>query len=422
VGLSERLLRFGLSRPRPLLVCAPGATAVRLATERALRERGWAPAQAAGDADLLVVCGPVSAPVGETVERLWDQMSPPRARAEVDDPAQVARALDGAQHALVDVTAQRADASSRPTGPVAPGGMDHGGMDHGGMDHGGMDHGGMDHGGDGGGHGGHGGHGSMAVMGLAMADRGADRDGLMLDQLHVPLGPVLPDWPAGLVLRLTLQGDVVQDAIADTLPAAADAPTPFWAEPWLDLLAGGDPSRAEAGRRCAAAHLDSLARLLGVAGWGVAATRMRRLRDDLLAGRPPEEVAIRFGPLARRVGSSRLLHAMTRGIGHLRDAGDAAADVQGPALRAGGDVADRLRQWLAEAGAALEEATRPGPLTSLDGPRGPVDAGVGAARALLDTLPPLVSGLDVSSARLVVASLDPDLDELARFTDPAVAP
>jgi len=161
--------------------------------------------------------------------------------------------------------------------------------------------------------------------------------------------------------------------------------------------------------------------LLGVAGWGDAATRMRRLRDDLLAGRPPEEVATRFRPLARRVGSSRLLHAMTRGIGHLHDAGIAAADVQGPALRAGGDVADRLRQWLAETGSALEEATRPGLLTSLDGPRGPVDADGGASRALVDALTPLVCGLDVSSARLVVASLDPDIDELTRFAHPAAA-
>jgi len=112
---------------------------------------------------------------------------------------------------------------------------------------------------------------------------------------------------------------------------------------------------------------------------------------------------------------------MTRGIGHLHDAGIAAADVQGPALRAGGDVADRLRQWLAETGSALEEATRPGPLTSLDGPRGPVDADGGASRALVDALTPLVCGLDVSSARLVVASLDPDLDDLTRVAHPAAA-
>ena len=38
-----------------------------------------------------------------------------------------------------------------------------------------------------------------------MADRGDDRDGLRLDQLHLPLGPVLPDWPAGLVLRVITQ-------------------------------------------------------------------------------------------------------------------------------------------------------------------------------------------------------------------------
>ena len=53
--------------------------------------------------------------------------------------------------------------------------------------------------------------------GLPMADRGEDRDGLKLDQLHVPLGPVLPDWPAGLVVRVTLQGDVVQHAEADAV-------------------------------------------------------------------------------------------------------------------------------------------------------------------------------------------------------------
>ncbi|MCQ0019794.1 hypothetical protein [Actinomadura madurae] len=39
-----------------------------------------------------------------------------------------------------------------------------------------------------------------------MADRADDRDGLRLDVLHVPLGPVLPFWPAGLRVDLVLQG------------------------------------------------------------------------------------------------------------------------------------------------------------------------------------------------------------------------
>lgn len=73
----------------------------------------------------------------------------------------------------------------------------------------------------------HGGRGNMHADhqgmempgGLPMADRGEDRDGLMLDQLHVPLGPLLPDWPAGLVVHTTLQGDVVQAARIEILRA-----------------------------------------------------------------------------------------------------------------------------------------------------------------------------------------------------------
>src|SRR5699024_11402590 len=78
--------------------------------------------------------------------------------------------------------------------------MDHSGHgSHGGMDHSGHgSHGGMDHSG----HSGHGGHGGMdmAPEGISLAQGGQDRDGLEMDVLHLPLGPVLPFWPAGLVL------------------------------------------------------------------------------------------------------------------------------------------------------------------------------------------------------------------------------
>jgi hypothetical protein len=76
------------------------------------------------------------------------------------------------------------------------------------------------------------GHMDMGMpAGLPMADRSQDRDGLTLDQLHVPLGPLLPDWPAGLVIRLTMQGDVIQHAEAETMGLAADTGS-FWTEPW----------------------------------------------------------------------------------------------------------------------------------------------------------------------------------------------
>ncbi len=63
--------------------------------------------------------------------------------------------------------------------------------------------------------------------GVPMADRGADRDGLALDQLHVPIGPLLPDWPAGLVVRTVLQGDVIQEARIEVAGDHAVAQS-FW--------------------------------------------------------------------------------------------------------------------------------------------------------------------------------------------------
>src|SRR5260370_2487867 len=102
-------------------------------------------------------------------------------------------------------------------GGAARHGHDMGGM--GGMDMGGMDMGGMG-----------------MPAGLPMAGRGADRDGLRLDQLHVPLGPVLPDWPAGLVVHLALQGDVVQHAEAQALGLGGGGS--FWTEPCRRAAAG----------------------------------------------------------------------------------------------------------------------------------------------------------------------------------------
>ena len=62
---------------------------------------------------------------------------------------------------------------------------------------------------------GQGGKGMMGGVpyGRPMAMTGADgRDGLMLDEVTVTLGPYLKTWPAGLVLELVLQGDVIQRA------------------------------------------------------------------------------------------------------------------------------------------------------------------------------------------------------------------
>jgi hypothetical protein len=257
--------------------------------------------------------------------------------------------------------------------------------------------------------------------GLAMADRAPDRDGLKLDQLHVPLGPILPDWPAGLILHTILQGDVIQQAeveVVDAGVAGESSPPgslPFWDEPWLRALAGERVTRGAAARRRAAAHLDSLGRLLAVAGWVDAALATRRLRDDLLAGLDPPAASARFTRLARRLRRSRILRWLTNRLGVLDPGLAAAHGLAGPAGRATGDVTARWLGWLQETAAALDGAGADDPLAAeggWEGPRGPLGRGAASSRALLELLPGLVVGAELAGARLIVASLDPDTDEL----------
>lgn len=194
--------------------------------------------------------------------------------------------------------------------------------------------------------------------GLRMADLGEDRDGLTLDRLHVPLGPALSDWPAGLVVHAVLQGDVVQEAEVEVLDAAAAAS--FW-----------DSTPAHP----AARELDALARLLAVAGWPDAAADARRRRDALLAGPAPERVVAGTERLLQRVRRSRTLRWLVRGI------------PAGPY-----DVAELVDGRLAAVDAALRGASRalrrPGP----------------------DVLPALLAGAELAAARLIVAAVDPDVD------------
>ncbi|GAA0922143.1 hypothetical protein [Pseudonocardia zijingensis] len=196
--------------------------------------------------------------------------------------------------------------------------------------------------------------------GLPMADLGDDRDGLRLDRLHVPLGPVLPDWPPGLVVRTVMQGDVIQEAAAEVLDAGSGRP--FWrhAHP-------------------AARELDGLARFLGVAGWADAAARARRLRDELLAGASAEHVRGSAAALLRRVRRSRTLRWQLRGL------------PAGPT-----DVAALLDGRLAAVEAAVSAAAG--------------SAGRRASRAALDELAGLLVGSELAAARLIVAAVDPETE------------
>jgi len=112
-----------------------------------------------------------------------------------------------------------------------------------------------------------------------------------------------------------------------------------------------------------AGRWDAVAALLSVAGWADAAAAAARLRDAALSGADTSRDGDR---LARRIGRSRVLRWSLRGVGQLPE----------------GDAHDRLLHWLSGAGQLR-------PIT-------------------LEEVAGLVTGLDLATARLVVASLDLD--------------
>ncbi|MFB4290329.1 hypothetical protein ACBI99_21985 [Nonomuraea sp. ATR24] len=455
--MSEWLVRR--AAVRPLVVAVPYGTRARLLAEAALAERHWLAAGSPAAANLLVVCGPPSGRLADAVETVWAAMPGPRARADLPaapTPAQVATLLTTPLHHPTSQT--------HPTPPDTGHGEGHDpghdpSPDGDGGAHG-AGHGNGHGGGHGGAHGGHGGgheHHMGSPGGLAMAERGPDRDGLTLDRLHVPLGPVLPDWPAGLVIETTMQGDVIQEAEA-RFDGPADGER-FWDAPWLAAAAGLPVTRGEAEAHRAAAHLDSLGRLLAVAGWPAAAAEARLLRDHLVTralhlpptgppqapghpltveGNPPHAgqaaggegrplrpgylaagegfpgrregvgggpggegwVVGRFARFARRVRRSWVLRWMLRGVGR---ADGAALGLRGPAA-CDGDVLARMEAWLGAVEGALGLLGDRSPLADDVGPRGPV----GEGGRLLEVLPPLLAGCELAQARLVVAGFDPD--------------
>ncbi len=139
----------------------------------------------------------------------------------------------------------------------------------------------------------------------------------------------------------------------------------------------------------------------------------RRLRDATLSGMPASRLRPGISRFARRVTRSRVLAWSTRGIGVLAVAEAAAVD--GGAAQHAGDVTVRYRRWcsdLARVAAFLDDES-PLDTAALEPPRGWPDGGRGPSAGLLAVLPRLLEGAELAAARLIIASLDPDVDELA---------
>jgi hypothetical protein len=345
MGLSAWLARRAVAGAHVLLVEAPGGWLVRVRAEQALRRRGWHVALSPADADVLLVCGTPGGPLSSAVELVWDQMPGPRSRIDVVSETGVDDALDRARRRLLDDAWQRRDATARALTPRLDS-DDHGDMDHGDMD--------------------------MAPGGIPLAEGADDRDGLEMDVLNVRLGPVLPAWPTGLVLRCTLHGDVIAAAeVVDGTPTEAHHVTP----PDEQLRAW---------------QYDRLADLMALAGWDAGAARARRVRDLELAGETQTARQER-ATLVRQVRRSRALRWSLRRLGPLTAD---ETDRLGLSRRYSGDAHDRVLAWLD----APEHTEGAAPARSGGAPDP-------------HTLARLVTALDLAAARLVVASLT--LDPLA---------
>ena len=362
MGMTDVLGRYGARRVHVLTVEVPGDWILRAAVECSLAVRGWCAAVSPAEADALAVCGVPGPQLAEAVDRIWDQLPGPRVRIEVHDRRSVDSTLDRAAAELLDFGRHREDARDRadcPDSTADQDGIDHGGMDHDEMHHD-THHGGME----------------MAPAGIALAEGGEDRDGLEMDVLHLHLGPVLAYWPAGLVLRCSLQGDVLTEAEAWIIDTGhVDSRFPVAPENSASLIAA---------RQC-----DHLVDLLALAGWSRASGTARQARDLLLGGSGVDRARVLLEKLHGMLRRSRLLRWLLRDLAMLT--AENLERHQLPTALAG-DTYDRLLTRVGLARAFLEEA-----LPRYVFPPSP--------ESIIDNLPGVVCGLDVAAARLVVASL-----------------
>lgn len=380
MGLTAALRSLAARRPHLFVLQAGDGLAARLAVEDAAAEHDWPLADALAEADALLVCGQAGPPWAEPVAR---------AATQLGRPGRVLRlARAPASRAELAASVRRTLAAPPPARQPAT-------------------------------------HDGVPLPGY-----GPDRDGLALDHLTIGLGPVLAHWPAGLVLHTVQQGDVLESAEVESaeVMSTGGGAAGGWAAPWV----GPARSVGSLERHRMASHLDSLARLLAVAGWDQEAAQARRLRAVAAGGVATVPGLERWTDRIRRAEG---LRRMTQGLGVLTPAAVRRHGITGPAARASGvavdarvqeaaypgwvplvasddgDVWARTLQWLA----AIDDASRlRGDATpvqhSAEGPRGRLP---GASAALLAALPALVDGCELGGARLVVASLDPDLDEPA---------
>ena len=222
---------LALLRVHVLVVELPGRPLLRLRAEAAVRARGWVVTAEPEDADLVLVCGDPRAEVVEAVDALWGRVPVPRARRTVRAEEGLAEALDSAARVLRDDALQReAAATAVPAAEPRPG---------------------------------------------------------------TRFGPLLPHWPAGLIVECALD-DRGRVAAAGVRRLAAEQEE--------------DP----AGLRSFVLPVADAARLLRLVGWPALALRLDRVVDLALTGTAPDRLSRRLLGVARAVRRSETLRWVQR--------------------------------------------------------------------------------------------------------------
>jgi Ni,Fe-hydrogenase III large subunit len=223
----------------------------------------------------------------------------------------------------------------------------------------------------------HGHMGGGGFMSMVMMTRDLPRsaDGLPMERLEVPFGPLFPGLPGGLNLLLTLDGDTIDQAEVriGTLRRDLAATWPGPAETFADRLARLDPLAttgyrmlawraleqatgteaderemrqriAALERERAASHLSWLGRLGFLVGDARLARRASSFARAVGKARIPHEIEELRGPIAafvRQVHRTPLLARRLDGVGRIE--AESGHDLRGPVARASGR-ADDARQ------------------------------------------------------------------------------
>ncbi len=266
------LNRLAAAAPCPVFACA--GPDMLMAVEKVLTGGAVRRVQSPRSAAILLVAGDMPDRAAQALDRIHDQIPPPRETVHWDGTGDPAPDVNAAWSRLL-----RSGAGEPDRCPDTPPNPWKGEGDHG-----------------------QGGTGMMGgtPYGRPMAMTGVDpRDGLELDRYTMCIGPFAPMLPPGLELELTLQGDLIASARVLNPPfrqsSEASAPSACAAR-LLRLLGLGSQADRLLRRGVACASLAPRALPQGL-GDATAGQDVRKRLREWLDGQPGEYQAPEIGPM-----------------------------------------------------------------------------------------------------------------------------